>query len=183
MRGSAIDFDRHTLTVERTIERTRAYGIRLIEAAKNESSVRTIGIDRTTCEVLRRHRAEQMELALKLGVPYPIDCLLFAHPVKRQPAGLFKRDVDFNRPVDPEEITKKFARGAATAGFVFTLHGLRHTHATQLLLDGVPIHVVAQRLGHSTPAITSEVYAHVIKRAEDRAVEAAGNMTRAALRL
>jgi integrase len=71
-----------------------------------------------------------------------------------------------------------FARGAATAGFVFTLYGLRHSHATQLLLDGVPVHVVAQRLGHSTPAITSEVYAHVIKRAEDRAVEAAGNMAR-----
>jgi integrase len=133
---------------------------------------------------LRRHRAEQKELALKLGVPYPIDCLLFARPVKRQPVGLFKRDVDFNRPVDPEEVTKKFARGAALAGFVgFTMHGLRHSHATQLLLDGVPVHVVAHRLGHSTPAITSEVYAHVIKRAEDRAVEAAGNMARAALRL
>lgn len=184
LKWSAIDFDRQTLTVERTIERTRAYGIRLIEAAKNDSSVRTIGIDRATCDVLRRHRAEQRELALKLGVPYPIDCLLFAHPVKRQPAGLFKRDVDFNRPVDPEEVTKKFARGAVLAGFVgFTLHGLRHTHATQLLLDGVPVHVVAQRLGHSTPAITSEVYAHVIARAEERAVEVAANMARAALRL
>jgi integrase len=104
--------------------------------------------------------------------------------VKRQPAGIFKRDVDFNRLVDPEEITKRFARGAALAGFQgFTLHGLRHSHATQLLLNGVPVHVVAHRLGHSTPGITSEVYAHVIKRAEDRAVEAAGNMARAALRL
>jgi Phage integrase family len=35
------------------------------------------------------------------------------------------------------------------------LHDLRHLHATTLLLAGVPVHVVAARLGHSDPAITS----------------------------
>lgn len=42
------------------------------------------------------------------------------------------------------------------------LHDLRHIHATTLLLAGVPVHVVAARLGHSDPAITLRVYAHVI---------------------
>ncbi|MFI7153014.1 hypothetical protein ACIBO2_49555 [Nonomuraea sp. NPDC050022] len=35
-------------------------------------------------------------------------------------------------------------------------------HATTLLLAGVPVHVVAARLGHADPAITLRVYAHVI---------------------
>ena len=42
------------------------------------------------------------------------------------------------------------------------LHDLRHVHATTLLLAGVPVHVVAARLGHADPSITLRVYAHVI---------------------
>lgn len=43
------------------------------------------------------------------------------------------------------------------------LHDLRHTHATLLLKAGVPVHVVAARLGHVDPAITLRVYAHVLR--------------------
>jgi integrase len=51
------------------------------------------------------------------------------------------------------------------------LHDLRHLHATTLLLSGVPVHVVAARLGHADPAITLRVYAHVIRSAEAAAAE------------
>ena len=43
------------------------------------------------------------------------------------------------------------------------LHDLRHFHATTLLLAGVPVHVVAARLGHTDPSVTLRVYAHVIR--------------------
>jgi integrase len=46
------------------------------------------------------------------------------------------------------------------------LYDLRRIHATTLLLSGVPVHVVAGRLGHAGPAITLRVYAHVIRAAE-----------------
>jgi integrase len=42
------------------------------------------------------------------------------------------------------------------------LHDLRHTHATLLLKAGVPIKVVSERLGHSTPAFTMATYQHVL---------------------
>jgi integrase len=51
------------------------------------------------------------------------------------------------------------------------LHDLRHIHATTLLLSGVPVHVVAARLGHADPAITLRVYAHVIRAAETAAAD------------
>jgi Phage integrase family len=38
------------------------------------------------------------------------------------------------------------------------LHDLRHTHATLLLKAGVPIKIVSERLGHSTPAFTMATY-------------------------
>ena len=43
------------------------------------------------------------------------------------------------------------------------LHDLRHVHATLLLKAGVPVHVVAARLGHGDPAITLRAYAHLLR--------------------
>ena len=53
-----------------------------------------------------------------------------------------------------------------------TLHALRHCHACLLLDQGVPIKVVSERLGHSTIAMTMDVYAHVLP-AQDRDASAA----------
>jgi integrase len=51
------------------------------------------------------------------------------------------------------------------------MHGLRHIHATTLLLAGVPVHVVAARLGHADPSVTLRVYSHVIRAAEASAAD------------
>lgn len=39
-----------------------------------------------------------------------------------------------------------------------SFHALRHTHASQLLANGVPIAEVSKRLGHASPAITLTTY-------------------------
>jgi integrase len=41
-------------------------------------------------------------------------------------------------------------------------HDLRHTHATLLLKEGVPLKVVSERLGHSNPAFTMATYQHIL---------------------
>ena len=51
-----------------------------------------------------------------------------------------------------------------------TPHGLRHLHASLLLAQGLALPEVSERLGHSSPAITMQVYAHALR--QDRAVEA-----------
>jgi integrase len=38
-----------------------------------------------------------------------------------------------------------------------TFHELRHTHATLLLRAGVPVPIVAKRLGHKDPSVTLNV--------------------------
>jgi integrase len=39
-------------------------------------------------------------------------------------------------------------------------HDLRHTAATLMLADGVPLVTVSKILGHASPAITAAIYAH-----------------------
>ncbi len=49
------------------------------------------------------------------------------------------------------------------------------SHPTTLLFAGVPVHVVAARLGHADPSVTLRVYAHVIR---EQVAEAADIFTR-----
>ena len=48
-------------------------------------------------------------------------------------------------------------------------HALRHTHASQLLRDGIDAKVISRRLGHSRASFTMDVYAHVMPGADDEA--------------
>ncbi len=41
-------------------------------------------------------------------------------------------------------------------------HACRHTHASRLLADRVPVTDVAKRLGHASPAVTMSIYAHAM---------------------
>lgn len=49
----------------------------------------------------------------------------------------------------------------------FTPHSLRHTHATLLIAEGVPIPAVSKRLGHSSITTTSKIYVHAIQSADE----------------
>lgn len=50
-----------------------------------------------------------------------------------------------------------------------TFHGLRHTHASYLLANGVNIQYVSERLGHKDSTVTLNTYAHLLdsKRKKD----------------
>lgn len=52
----------------------------------------------------------------------------------------------------------------------WTPHWLRHSHATALLLSGVPVHVVSRRLGHADVQTTLNTYAHVTDDAQMQAM-------------
>ena len=45
----------------------------------------------------------------------------------------------------------------------FSIHDLRHLHASCLIHDGWSIPLIARRLGHADPAITMSTYAHIIE--------------------
>ena len=60
----------------------------------------------------------------------------------------------------------------------WTPHWFRHTHATALLLAGVPLHVVARRLGHADVQTTLNLYAWVSDDAELRALADWQRLTR-----
>lgn len=54
---------------------------------------------------------------------------------------------------------------------VISIHGLRHTHASLLLLAGVSIASVARRLGHSSMTTTPKTYLHIIQELENKDID------------
>jgi integrase len=65
-------------------------------------------------------------------------------------------------PLNPDQVTKEFKRIAREAGMGdLRFHDLRHTHATLMLGAGVHLKVTSERMGHSSIAITGNLYSHV----------------------
>ncbi|MCP4086277.1 MAG: tyrosine-type recombinase/integrase, partial [Actinomycetia bacterium] len=63
----------------------------------------------------------------------------------------------------PESFSQLFTRSTIEAGLPrIRFHDLRHTHASLLVAAGVPIKVVAERLGHAHPGFTMHTYQHLL---------------------
>jgi integrase len=71
----------------------------------------------------------------------------------------------------PHWLTQKFAQAMAALKLDCTLHGLRHTHVSQLIAAGLDVLTVSRRIGHASPAITLDVYGHLFKNTDRRAAE------------
>ena len=130
-----------------SLEQTQA-GLRL-KAPKTRQNRRNITLPSTTVEALRQHKVRQMEEWMMTGLGRDRDGLLFT-----------RHD---SEPVNPRAFSKEFKRMAARADLpTVTFHGLRQTHISQLLRDGVHDKVVSERAGHASRSITLDIYAHVV---------------------
>lgn len=150
-----LDLDAGVVQVRRSagMVRIAGEGAEIAEGDTKSCKPRVIDLDAGTVAVLRAHRKARGLLALQLARD---DALVFGdiEGAHRNPEHTWRRFTD-----DVKRCRK--ALGEDTLP-VIRLHDLRHTHATILLLAGVPVHVVSQRLGHASPSITLSIYAHVM---------------------
>jgi integrase len=156
LRWQDVDMDVGKITVARSLEQTKAGGLRFKEP-KTRHGRRTISLPVSAVSDLRAHWKATQEMRLALGAgKSPPDSLLFA-------------DVN-GEPRKPNAVTKEWGRTASMAKQPqATLHSLRHTHASHLIAAGLDILTISRRLGHGSPAVTLSVYAHLFPQTDDRA--------------
>ena len=63
-----------------------------------------------------------------------------------------------------------------------TLHGLRHSHASHMLASNIHPKIVQERLGHSSIAITMDIYSHLMPNMQEDAAAAVDGALRAAIK-
>lgn len=126
------------------------------------SGQRRVSLDAGTVRALKAWRKRLLELAMAAGLPRPTT----QTPVVPSP-------VDPTAVWVPDQVTKRwgYARRHTPLADV-RFHDLRHLHATHLLAAGVPIPVVAARLGHSSTQMTLDRYGHAIPAQDQLASDA-----------
>lgn len=145
LRWPDIDLKASRLTVNQSLERVK--GKTVFKSPKTTTSRRTITLPALTVEALKEHRATQAEERLRLGLGKPD--LVFGHAD--------------GSPMDPDSISKAFDRLITATGVRrITFHGLRHTHISHQLMDGVHVKIVSERAGHASVSTTLSVYAAFI---------------------
>ena len=152
LRWCDLDEEAMTLTVERGVRRIT--GQSLVGEPKTHRA-RRISIDEATVAMLQEFRWWRSQI----GLGYPDDYLFTWRKT----------------PTNPDALTMRFDRLAAKVGVECRLHDLRHCVATHMLAEGVDVATVARRLGHATPQVTLQVYAHAL---EEKDREAAGLMSK-----
>lgn len=125
-------------------------GKRLLDTPKNASSIRIIKIDRKLKKDL-----------LKLRKMYFDKC------GKNENLFIFGGI----KPLSPTTIDRYKTKACKKCGLrCITQHQFRHSHATLLVENGIPINEVSRRLGHSNISTTLNIYTHTNLMQEKRVV-------------
>jgi integrase len=164
LRWVDVDLEAGFVRVRQTL--TAIHHELVLDTTKTPKSRRRISLDPDTVAALRRHRVRQAEDRLLVGEAWDDSHgLVFC-----QPDG---------SPIHPDRWTRQFQRHVGRLGLpaIGGPHALRHTWATLALEAGVHPKVVSERLGHSTVAITLDIYSHVVEGMDaDAATKVAGQL-------
>ena len=145
-----VDLPRAEVSVRRTVGVVD--GRIEIGPPKSASSRRLVALDTTTTAVL----ADQLE-----------------H--RAGPVWVFPGEGD--GPLNPASFSNTFDRLVARAGVPrIRVHDLRHTYATIALRAGVHPAIVSERLGHSSIAVTIDLYSHAVPGLQREAAGVVGDL-------
>ena len=180
LQWSAVDLENGAIRVERALETIGRD--RTLVALKSKESRRTVRLPEFVRMALVSHRQMQRERQLLAGGRWRVEGSSFVFTT---------RD---GRPLDGGNVTRDLkrllthtwlggqpdckharvtARECADCGAEhlppLSFHALRHSCASILLAQGVPVRDVAEILGHSDVRLTLSTYARVIEAGRDRA--------------
>ncbi len=166
LRWADMDLSTGVLSVRQSLGRTRS-GM-AFKPPKTAKSRRTVTLPAFVIEALERHRAVQNEERRLLGGAYQDQDLVAAEPD--------------GQPQSPGALSRAFSKLIIAKRLPqVRFHDLRHSHATQLLKQGVHPKIVSERLGHSTIGLTLDTYSHVLPGMQEEAAKRVDTALRAAL--
>lgn len=152
-----IDFDNGVIYIRRNLANVASH--HWLSTPKTKNSIRQLFMSGEVKRLLLKQRLEQRN-QLQFFTAKRKD---FPHPemVFTSSRGNY---------VDHNYTERKFKQFIANTSFSsITLHSLRHANATFMLAGGVDLKVVSAMLGHSSIAITANIYTDVLDRSKQSA--------------
>ncbi len=165
LRWKSIDLDNGQLAVIASTEQLDDSKIKPRDKEAKSGKARTIALPSLAVEELRRWRLTQAEELLRLGIRADDS----RHVVTKADG----------EPVQPRSLTHVMSAFLKEWGVA--LHKMRHSHASHMLAANVHPKIVQERLGHSSIAITMDIYSHLMPNMQGEAAAAVDGAMRAAL--
>jgi integrase len=166
LRVRSINFPRRMVSVSETLMPVNrfeesVYG--LVEGpTKTEAGDRDIPIPQWLCDDIAAMLAAR---ANARGGPVSLDEHMFLRPT----------GIPLNRDKFRQDVIRPALRAAGLPERLRT-YDLRHSHASLLIDQGANVLAVAQRMGHSDPAVTLRVYGHLFGGAQEELTERLDNL-------
>lgn len=143
-----IDWEKGELTICRQLTKKKGGGFELT-TPKTKAGIRQISLGSNALEILQEHREAQQLDRQAAGVHWQDQGLVFTSSI--------------GTPIDRSNMRWFFKALLKDAGLPdIRFHDLRHTAASLMLNNGIPLMIVSRRLGHAQPSITLDVYGHLI---------------------
>lgn len=158
LKWSDIDFETNTISITRNVTtglNNRPY----ISNGKTANSVRRIPVDSETMNYLKEWRYCQQKDMLKKGFNF-LDADNYIFPTINNGITSLSKPRQWNK-----SICDKFGLRR------IKIHGFRHTHASLCYSAGLNAKEIQKRLGHADSKTTMNVYTHVMKNDEKKAVK------------
>ncbi len=156
-----VDLERSVLRARRQLRRVNGPNgtkVFVLQTTKTKAGERILTLDGDLVAVLREHMRNQVEERRVLDGQWESTMnLIFV--------------TETGAPVHSSDLIQHFKRLLKTLELPkIRFHDLRHTAATLMLADGVPLVTVSKILGHSSPAITATIYAHALDESKTGAI-------------
>ena len=110
-------------------------------------------------------KTESAERDVKLPVK---DIQLIKEKISRLPLNINGKIFKITNASANKALKKALDKLNAKDEEYITTHGLRHTHTSYLLSEGIPIEYISKRLGHKSITITLEVYSHLLEESKEK---------------
>ena len=166
LRWRSVDLETGQLAVIASTEQLDKKGANSVREKEAKSGrARTVALPSLAVEELRRWRLAQAEELLKLGI--------------RADDGWHVVTQADGSPLQPRSLTHVVSDFLKEWGV--TLHKLRHSHASHMLASNVHPKIVQERLGHSSIAITLDIYSHLMPNMQEGAAATVDGVLRAAI--
>lgn len=155
LRWAGVDLERRTITFSRSIAQSLDG---TVEKGTKADRPYTVSLGDSTARLLGDHYRRAAQRALAAGIPFGRDSFVFSDD-----GGISHWSLSW-----PSHAWQRNAERVGVTGL--RLHDLRHTAASQMLMGGVPISVVAERLGCTEGNILRN-YRHFIPGSDKSAAE------------
>lgn len=154
-----IDFEKNKVHIRHNLVLDKNRQL-IVKKPKSKSGDRVISLSPKLTAILKQAKVKYLENKLRHGNDYEDNNLVVCH--------------QDGTPYNPDSFSSMFRRFIKKNNLrQIRLHDIRHTNCTQLLMNGVDMKTMQERLGHSDYSITANTYSHVLSEVDKHASEVA----------